>query len=470
MKTCFLAMPRENDAAVTIVVRVVLTELIEMQMRLSAWVGVALGLLFLFGGRGHGEDWPRWRGERSDGSWQAANITSAFPNEVTKAVWRQPIGAGYSGPTVADGRVFVSDRVDEAIEQERVHCFDFATGKRLWLHQYPADYGSVSYKAGPRAAVTIDGERAYSLGATGQLYCLQAATGKPIWNRDLDSEYQISRDDDQTRMPIWGISASPLIVGDLIVLHIGGRDGACVVALEKMTGKERWRALDDRAQYSAPILIEQAGKQVVVVWTGDSVAGIAAETGEVYWRHEMTPSRMPIGCATPIVNGDMLYVTSFYDGSLMLKLDQTTPKVTQVWRAVGQNERNTEALHSIISTPIWIGEYIYGVDSYGELRCLEASTGERIWEDQTATPRARWSTIHFTRRGDDVWMFNERGELLITELSPDDFTEKARTKIIEPTTEQLRQRKGVCWSHPAFANGHIVARNDKEIVCVDLRE
>ena len=115
-------------------------------------------------------------------------------------------------------------------------------------------------------------------------------------------------------------------------------------------------------------------------------------------------------------------------------------------------------------------DYIYGVDSYGELRCLKASNGDRVWEDQTATPRARWSTIHFVKNGDDIWMLNERGELIIGRLSPEGFKEIDRAKLIEPTTAQLRQRQGVCWSHPAFANRHVFARNDREMVCASLEK
>ncbi|HEY1065516.1 MAG TPA: dehydrogenase, partial [Pirellulales bacterium] len=118
--------------------------------------------------------------------------------------------------------------------------------------------------------------------------------------------------------------------------------------------------------------------------------------------------------------------------------------------------------------PYLSGDYVYGCDSYGELRCLDAKTGDRIWEDQTATPKARWSNIHFVRNGDKIWMFNERGELLITQLSPERFTEISRTKIIEPTTAQLRQRGGVCWAHPAFANKRVYIRNDEKILCVDV--
>ena len=140
-----------------------------------------------------------------------------------------------------------------------------------------------------------------------------------------------------------------------------------------------------------------------------------------------------------------------------------------MWRRRGASERDTDALHAMISTPSFEDDYVYGVDSYGELRCLDARTGERIWEDLTAVPKSRWGTIHMVRNGERMWMFNERGELLIATLSPQGFHEISRAKLIEPTTDQLEQRGGVCWSHPAYAYQHVFARNDRELVCASLR-
>jgi outer membrane protein assembly factor BamB len=416
-----------------------------------------------------GDDWPQWRGAGRDGVWRESGIIEKFDKPQIDIVWRQPIGPGYSGPTVADGRVFITDRQSEPEQVERVHCFDAATGEPQWSHSYACRY-TIQYTAGPRACVTVDGDRAFALGAMGNLHCLDVIDGSVVWKRDLNSEYRIhSPRRDENRMPIWGIAAAPLVVGDSLVLHIGGSDGACVVALDKRTGEEKWRALADRAQYSAPILIEQADRQVIVCWTGDNVAGLDADTGEVCWRIPMKPKQMPIGIATPIVEGNRLFVTSFYDGSLMLELAQDSPSAKVLWRRVGPSEQETDALHSTISTPLMVDGYLYGDDSYGELRCLDAATGERIWEDQTATPRDRWSNIHFVQNGKRVWMFNERGELIISRLSPQGFEEISRAKLIEPTTDQLERRgKGVCWSHPAFANRHVFARNDKEIVCASL--
>lgn len=408
------------------------------------------------------EDWPQWRGTHRDGVWHEAGLVEKFASDRLPLKWRAEIGAGYSGPTVVAGRVYVTDRVARPESIERVHCFDEQTGQPLWKHEYPADYGRVQYPAGPRAAVTIDAGRAYALGSTGRLHCFDAASGDVIWNRDLDQDYAID-------MPIWGISAAPLIYQDLVILHIGGR-GACVVALNKRDGKDVWKALADRAQYSAPILVEQAGQPVVICWTGDSVSGLAAATGDVLWRHLWKPKNMPIGVASPVVHGDRVFFTSFYDGSLMLRLASDKPAIEKLWHRVGANENppNTDALQSIIATPVFDGTHIYGVDSYGELRCLDAATGDRLWEDLTAVPKDRWSTIHFVKNGDRYFLFTERGELIIARLAPDKFHEISRTKLIDPTTEQLRRRGGVCWAHPAFANRHIFQRNDNELVCASL--
>jgi outer membrane protein assembly factor BamB len=417
-----------------------------------------IGLLFQAAAA---EDWPRWRGPGGDGVWNETGVVENFAAETLPRKWTAEIGAGYTGPTVAQGRVYLMDRLTKPRSTERVLCFDEQTGKELWKLAYECEYGRIGYQAGPRAAVTIDGGKAFALGATGRLHCLDAADGKVVWEKDLEKLYDIE-------MPIWGVSGSPLIFQELVVLHIGGKDGACIVALNKNSGDEVWKALDDRAQYTTPVLVEQAGQPVLICWTGDSVAGVEATSGEVLWRHAWKPRNMPIGVATPVVEKDRVFFTSFYDGSLMLRLAKDEPKAEELWKIVGQNEIETDALQSIISTPVFENGHVYGCDSYGQLRCLDASDGKRLWEDLTATPRARWSTIHFVKNGDKHWLFNERGELIIGKLSPEGFHEISRAKLLEPTTDQLRQRGGVCWSHPAFANKCVFQRNDKELVCASL--
>ena len=407
------------------------------------------------------EDWPQWRGPNRDGVWNETGVFGKFPTPTLARQWTAPIGPGYSGPTVAEGRVFVSDRILEPESTERVLCFDAKSGERLWMQSYPCDYDGIGYTAGPRASVTVDDGLAYSLGAAGDLFCFAAKSGEIVWLHKLRSEYGI-------RMPIWGIAASPLIEEGLVIVQIGGADDACLVAFEKRTGVEKWRALKDEASYSAPIVIEQAGRRVLVCWTGERVVGLDPASGSLLWEHEFKPTRMVISIVTPVVEKDRLFVSSFYDGSLMLKLASDSVAVSLAWRQLGPNEQETKSLHAMISNPQVLGDYVYGVDSYGELRCLNAQTGERIWESQQAVPRERWATIHMVRNGDRVWMFNERGELIIARLSPAGYEEISRAKLIDPTREQLNRRSGVCWSHPAFANRSVFARNDNELVCASL--
>lgn len=404
------------------------------------------------------QEWPDWRGENRDGTWRETGIIEKFDSPEIPLKWSVEIGSGYSGPTVANGKVYVTDRFEKPHNVERVLCFDEQTGQQIWEFEYDCEYVSVGYPAGPRASVLINDGKAYSLGTMGNLNCFDALTGKVLWQKDLNTEYEIN-------MPIWGIAATPLIVDKLIVVHVSGSKSSCVVAFNKNSGKEIWRNLEDRAGYSAPILIEKNGKRVVVNWTEHSLSGLNPENGEKYWRFPWkTGSGMSI--ATPVLYEDHIFVSAFYSGSLLVKLGDDYTTAEKVWQRSGESERKTDALHCVMNTPVIIHDYIYGVDSYGELRCLEFKTGDRVWEDQTAVNRNRWANIHFIQNNDKIWMFNEHGELIIAQLTSEGFNEISRAKLIEPTKKQLP--RGVTWSHPAFANKHVFIRNDNKLVCADL--
>jgi len=403
-------------------------------------------------------DWPQWRGPNRDGVWQEEGIIERFDDAQLPIRWRAKIASGYSGPTVADGRVYVTDRLTAPNEAERIHCFNAMTGEKIWSHTNECKYERVAYRDGPRASVTINDGRAYSLGTMGHFFCFDAAKGAVLWSKDLYTEYKI-------RMPMWGIAAAPLVEDELAIVQIGGENSACLVAFNKITGKEQWRALNDVASYSAPIVIEQAGKRVIICCTGERVVGLDPNSGKLYWEHPFASEQ---NISTPVAHNNFLFVSSFFDGSLLLKLNANELTVSPVWRRKGASETRTDSLHCCISTPLLQGDYIYGADSYGELRCLDLNTGNRIWESLDAVPKARWANIHFVRHKDNIWMFNERGELIISKLSPQGFQEISRTKVINPTQGQLDQRGGVCWSHPAFAYKHIYARNDEELICASL--
>jgi outer membrane protein assembly factor BamB len=390
-----------------------------------------------------------------------------MPAGQLPAKWSVGIGPGYSGPTVAAGRVYVTDRGQgerdlsaPESEVERVLCFDVADGKLIWQHDYDAPY-TISYKAGPRACVTIDSGKALSVGAMGHFHCLNAETGQVIWARDLNNELKIE-------MPIWGITAAPLVYRDMVIQIASGEGHSCVVALDLETGKTRWTALDEKAGYSSPVVVRQGDQDVVVCWTGESVSGLDPLDGHLFWSIPMQSRNMPIGVPTPVIQDDLLFVSSFYDGSMLIRLDLTMPSAEKVWHRVGEDEQKTDALHCMISNPIIKGQYIYGVDSYGELRCLKLDDGDRVWEDKSAVKRNRWATIHVIQAGNREIMVNEQGELLFGTLSPTGLQLHSRSELISPTRIQLNRRDGVVWAPPAISDGHIFVRNDYELRCVSL--
>ena len=412
----------------------------------------------------HADDWPQWRGLNRDAVLSDAEQVAELPSGKLTRKWSTPIGSGYSGPTVANGCVYVSDLADteSTSEVERVRCFDAKTGDEIWSHQYDAPY-TISYRAGPRAAVTLHDDVAISVGAMGHMFCFNAADGKILWKRDLGADYV-------SKMPNWGISASPLIYDDVVIQIAAGdkHKNACVVGLELATGKERWRALSEHAAYSSPILVRQGDQDVAVCWTGESVTGLDPTSGKVLWSVPMPPSRMPIGVPTPVVAGDKLFVSSFYDGSMLIQLGLDQAIAKQVWHRVGTDEKNTDALHCMIGNPVIRGNHVYGGDSFGELRCLDLETGDRVWENLSVVKRNRWATIHIIKNGDRELILNEQGELISATFSPAGYEEHSRAKLIAPTKVQLSRRDGVVWAFPAIANGHIFIRSDKELVCAEL--
>jgi outer membrane protein assembly factor BamB len=431
------------------------------------------------------DDWPQWLGPRRDGVWRETGILKKLPKEGPKVLWRTPIKGGYSGPAVAGGRVYITDRVLAAGSEnptnpfsrqaipgsERVLCLDEKTGEVLWKHEYDCPY-QISYPAGPRTTPVIAGGKVYTLGAMGDLLCLDAGDGKVLWSRNLPKDYQAP-------VPLWGFSGHPLLDGDRLISLVGGK-GSAAVAFNKGTGKEVWRALSTpQIGYAPPVLVEAGGKRQLIIWHTTAVNSLNPETGAIYWSQAF-PERgmLKAGMSIPtprFANGELL-VTAFYNGALMLKMDPDQPKAKVQWRKGGRSEEpdDTEALHAVMATPFIKDGYIYGVCSYGELRCLKADTGERVWmtREPTGGKVLRWANAFLVEQGDRFFLFNELGELIIAQLSSKGYKEISRANILAPTNSMagLSGPRLVVWSHPAFADRCMFARNDREIVCVSLAE
>jgi outer membrane protein assembly factor BamB len=414
------------------------------------------------------EDWPEWRGRGRLGVWTETGILETFPADGLEYTWRTPIRAGYAGPSVADGRVFVTDfQAGEGMKgTERALALDEETGAILWTREWPADYAGLqpTYAIGPRSTPTVDGDRVYVLGAKGALLCLAVETGEVRWRKDFVQDYG-------TRVPTWGMAGAPLVEGDLLIALVGGDDDALVVAFDRRTGREAWRALDTGKEpgYSQPVVFDVGGTRQLIVWHPRGVASLDPQSGKLHWE---VPFDVDLGMtvATPVLSERHLLVSCFFNGSLLLELDEEAPGARALWQVSGQSEIDSDALHALISTPVIDGDSIYGVDSYGQLRGLDLNTGERRWESlDLVGEKARWAAAFIVRHGDHYIINNDRGQLILADLTPDGYREIDRTPLIAPTSPASGRDLGaVHWSHPAYANRHLVVRNDREIVRVNL--
>ena len=422
-------------------------------------------------------DWPQWRGADRLAVWNETGIVERLPDEL-KVVWRTPIGGGYSGPVVADGRVFVSDWAEDPESRtldgtERAIALDEQTGEVLWTYEWQTSYRmfQVVYAIGPRATPTVDGDRVYFLGATGRLFCFDVKTGTVIWEKDYVADYGASVD-------VWGMVSSPLVDGDRLITVAGGEPDALVVAFDKRTGDELWRAIEVTSEmgYTQPVIFEAGGVRQLIIWHPMALSSLNPETGEVYWEQPWEVAGS-LSVATPVKSGDYLLVSQFFTGSLMMRLSRDRPAATELWSGKSRSELpdQTEGLHALVTTPAIMGDYVYGVGSYGELRGLDARTGQRLWESPDLTFQGRWGSAVLVRHRDRYFVSNEEGFLILAQFTPNGYVELDRTRLIEPTSDSgTRTPHGriagrmANWSHPAYANGHIVHRNDKEIIRASL--
>lgn len=412
-----------------------------------------------------GEDWPEWRGRGRAGVWNETGILDRFPAQGLRVAWRVPVRAGFAGPAVSAGRVFVTDflKGEGSSGTERLLCLDEATGKTLWTREWTADYRSISYAYGPRATPTVDGDRVFVVGASGILLALHTRTGEILWRKDYVKDFR-------TQIPVWGVAGAPLVDGNRLIAIAGGHPGALVIALDKTTGRELWRALPpgEDMGYAQPVLIEAAGRRQLIAWNPDAVSALDPANGEILWRQ---PFRVHLGVtlSTPVFDGLRLLVSCFYNGSMLLDLSSEAAKL--LWRGKSDSEIRTDGLHTVVNTPVIADGHIYGICSYGQFRCLRLSTGERVWETLAVTKeKARWASGFIVRHRDRYFINNDRGELIIARLAPSGYQEISRAQLIKPTSDPGNRRElgSVNWSHPAYANRHIVARNDEEIVRYSL--
>lgn len=417
------------------------------------------------------DDWPQWMGPRRDNVFQETGIIEAIPGTGLPVLWRTPVQGGYAGPAVAAGKVFLMDyvRTEGTVSNdpnarttlqgtERVLCFSAADGKPLWEHVYDCPY-DISYPAGPRCTPTVDGKRVYTLGAEGDLCCLDVETGRLAWSRNFPRDFAAP-------VPLWGHAAHPLIYDDLLICLVGG-EGSVAVAFDKQTGDVKWKSLPGPDPgYCPPTLVHVAGRTELLIWDPKTLHSLDPRTGTVHWTVPLEPAYgMSITAPVPFEN--LLFVSGIGPAGGLFKWNESAPGLEQLWQVTTKT-----GVSCANSTPFIQDGVLYGVDcKSGGLRAVDLKSSDWLWETYAPTTgdhRAGHGTAFMVRQGDRVFLFSETGDLILARLSREKYEELGRFHVLEPTNEAFG--RSVVWSAPAFAHGCCFARNDKELVCVSLRK
>jgi outer membrane protein assembly factor BamB len=379
-------------------------------------------------------DWPQWRGPNRDGISPETGLLEAWPKGGPPLLWKiAGLGEGYSSAAIAAGRLFIQgQRGDE----EYVLAFDANTGKQLWRAHTGISFNE-SRGHGPRSTPTVDGERLYALAADGMLVCLDAATGKTIWGFNIVDHFH-------GNVPHWGISESPLVDGDRVIVTPGG-SGAAVVALDKLTGKLLWQSQSGTAGYSSPMIYDAAGAPKVVVFTSNAAMGLDLASGKLQWRYERVANNVA-NIATPIVHGGEIFLSSNYGTGCVL-LKTAAGDASEVY--FNRNMQNH------YSTSVLVGDYLYGF-STSILTAMKFETGEVAWRDRSV---GKGSLIYADRH---LYALGEDGVVGLVEATPASYREISRFEI----------SKGgyPAWSQPVISNGKLYLRDQDNLFCYNIKK
>jgi outer membrane protein assembly factor BamB len=419
------------------------------------------------------DDWPQWNGPTRNGVLREADIVAVVPRGGLPKLWEQPVQLGYSGPAVADGRVYITDYVrfsgkitnnpgrrDKLTGTERVLCFDAEHGRPIWDHEYKQPY-SVSYGAGPRAVPTVHDGLAYTLGAEGNLRCFQAESGNEIWQADFRKDYQ-------AETPLWGHSAAPLVYKESLICLVGG-EGSLVVAFDRRTGTEKWRSLSaESTGYCSPTVIDAGGVEQLLIWDPKTLHSLNPSNGVEHWQQPLEPG-YGMSILPPVHDGDLLFASGEAGVSAMFQLEADRPQASVLWRGTPRN-----SICLATAAAVFDNGYLYGSDTRsGALVCARASDGKRMW--QTARPTSGGDSKRGKSNGSafliktvhGYLIFSDTGDFVSATLTPDGYSETGRFHAIDPT-EKIGNRE-VVWTFPAVSEGRLYLRNGESLVCYSLK-
>ncbi len=408
-------------------------------------------------------DSPEYRGSRRDGLVDGPPLRRQWPGGLGTPLWRQPVGGGYAAFTVVGQTAFT---IEQRRADEAVVAYDTANGSELWEFAYPARFFESAGGEGPRATPTFHQGRLYSLGATGELVCLEAATGQPLWR------VNILKLNGNAENLMWGMCGSPLVVGDLVIVNPGSQGEeataqtsprAAVLALDAGTGSLRWTAGDTRAAYTSPMLVTLDGVEQVLTFDASGLVAYDPADGRRLWSHPWTTLN-DINASQPLVlPGNRVFLTSELGGAVVevtrdvasaadgATAGQPPATAESPWKAREVWQSNT--LKCSYANPVYHEGYLYGLDR-GILGCVDASTGRRAWK------QGRYGHGQLLLAGDLLVVLTEAGQLALVEATPDEHRELALMPAIE----------GKTWNNPVLVGGRIYLRNHREMACYDLTD
>jgi outer membrane protein assembly factor BamB len=380
--------------------------------------------------------WTDFRGPDRAGVYAETQIETDWPAAGLPRLWKQPVGGGYASFTVGEGRAYT---IEQRRDREAIAAYDIETGRELWAFAYPALFDEILGGAGPRATPVYHDGLIYSLGAKGDLYCLWAKTGKPKWSKNILA-------DNSAGNQRWGMAASPLIVDGMVVVTPGGAPGRSMVAYDRLSGARVWRALDDRAGYTSPILATLAGRRQIVWISGQRAVGLAPENGALLWEYAF-PGQMDMNCSQPVVVDEAHVLLSSAQGPGAALLEITQTGETYAARAVWQNNRMKNKFNSSV---LYQG-FIYGLDE-AILACIDPKTGDLKWKG------GRYGYGQLLLAGGYLVVVTEEGDVVLVRATPEGHREMARFSAIEGRT----------WNIPAIDNGLLLVRNSSQMACFRL--
>ena len=397
-------------------------------------------------------EWPQWRGPNRDGVSGEVGLLKEWSPNGPKVLWKIPLGEGFSGISVSQGRVYT---MFSKGDDEFVVCLNATDGGEIWRFRSDDNYYEGQGGNGPRATPTIDGDLLFTISAYGKLYALNAGNGQKVWSHDLQQKFG-------SEMPRWGFSTSPLVDEELLLVEVGGKGEKSIAAFNKKNGDVIWSSHKDKLGYSSPITVTVKGIRQTIFLTGTKVVSVSPTDGTIYWKYPWRTD-FDINAATPIfIPPDKVFISSGYDtGAVMLQMrifvspdddraasvqireNQGAIRIEEVWKSRKmKNQFSSSVLHE---------NHLYGFDN-SILKCMAADTGEEQWKSRG------FGKGTVVLADGHLIILSDRGKLRLAEATPAGYIEKASAKVLS----------GLCWTVPTLATGRLYVRNETEMVCLDM--